>query len=313
MTRKSRTRRSLLFVPGNDVRKLDRADTACADTVILDLEDAVAANEKERAREEVANRIRGAAFTTSEVAVRINAPGTREFEADIDTVVSAGARLLLIPKAESALGMAGVSKAVSKIERTGVGGSVRLLALVESARGIAHLESIGQGSSRLEGLCFGNADFALDMSLPDADPSSGVVYHARCDLAIAAVAARVSPIDGVCLSVRDDAAFRAEAMEAVRLGFHGKLCIHPSQVRLANEIFSPSEGQVAAARRIVEAWDAATMRGQGVFSLDGKMIDAPLVEVQKQLLERARSLEGRPESTGEAMESVSCDETTSAS
>jgi citrate lyase subunit beta/citryl-CoA lyase len=313
MTWKSRPRRSLLFVPGNDVRKLDRADTACADTVVLDLEDAVAASEKERAREEVSNRIRGAAFAASEVAVRINAPGTRDFEADVESVVSAGARLLMIPKAESALGMAAVSEAVSKIERSGDGGSVRFLALVESARGIAQLQSIGPGSSRLEGLCFGNADFALDMSLPDGDPSSGVVYQARCNLAIAAVAARVSPIDGVCLSVKDDAAFRAEASEAARLGFHGKLCIHPSQVPLANEIFSPSEGQIATARRIVEAWNAATIRGQGVFSLDGKMIDAPLVEVQKQVLERARGLEELPESRSEATESVSCDKTTSAS
>jgi citrate lyase beta subunit len=304
MNWRSRPRRSLLFVPGNDGRKLDRAEKASADTVVLDLEDAVAPSEKERAREEVASRIQGAAFAASEVAVRINAPGSPDFQADLVSVVPSGARLLLIPKVESALEFAAVAEAVSQLEESADAGSVRLLALVESARGVANLASIGQGSSRLEGLCFGNADFALDMGLPDGDPSSGVVYQSRCNLAIAAVAARVSPIDGVCLSVKDGDAFRAEATEAVRLGFHGKLCIHPSQVPLANEIFSPSEGQIAAARRIVEAWDAAAIRGKGVFSLDGKMIDAPLVEVQKQVLERARCLDGLAESTTEATESV---------
>ena len=310
---KSRPRRSLLFVPGNDARKLDRADTARADTLVLDLEDAVAPSEKEHAREEVSSRIRGTAFTASEVAVRINAPGSPDFEADLQSVVSSGARLLLIPKVESALGIAAVSEAVSKLERSADAGCVRLLALVESARGVANLESIGEGSTRLEGLCFGNADFALDMSLPDPDPSRGVIYQARCNLAIAAVALRVSPIDGVCLAVKDDAAFRAEASEAAKLGFHGKLCIHPSQVGLANEIFSPSEDQIAAARLIVEAWNEATLLGQGVFSLDGKMIDAPLVEVQKQVLERARGLEESSETTSRPTESVSCNETTSTS
>ena len=302
---KSRCRRSLLFVPGQDVRKLDRADTAGADTLILDLEDAVATSQKERAREEVSNRIRGAAFTASEVAVRVNAPGTRYFEADLASVVTAGARLLMIPKAENALGIAAVSEAVAKIEPSGESARVRFLALVESARGIAHVASIGQGTSRLEGLCFGNADFALDMGLPDGDPSSGVVYQARCNLAIAAVATRLSPIDGVCLSVKDDAAFGAEATEAVRLGFQGKLCIHPSQVPLANKIFTPTDDQIVAARRIVEAWNTATASGQGVFSLDGKMIDAPLVAVQKRVLERARSVKELPESMSAVTESKS--------
>jgi citrate lyase subunit beta/citryl-CoA lyase len=300
----SRPRRSLLFVPGDDARKLDRADSAGADTVILDLEDAVASSEKERAREEVSGRIRGAAFTASEVAVRINAPGSPDFEADLESVVSSGARLLMIPKVESASGIAAVSEAVSKLERSADAGPVRLLALVESARGVANVVSIGAGSRRLDALCFGNADFALDMSLPDPDPSRGVVYQARCNLAIAAVAARVSPIDGVCLAVKDDAAFRAEASEAARLGFHGKLCIHPSQVPLANEIFSPSEDQIAAARRIVEAWNAAAVLGQGVIPVDGKMIDAPLYEVQKRVLERARSLEESSETTSRATDSA---------
>jgi citrate lyase beta subunit len=296
MAWKSRPRRSLLFVPGSDPRKLDKADSAGADTLILDLEDAVVPGQKQQARTLVAERIRSGAFEASEVAVRVNAPQTEFFAADLAAVVSAGARLLVIPKAESARGIAAVSRAVSQIERSSDGETVRLLALVESARGIANVSSIAQKARRLDGLCFGNADFSLDMGLPDGDPSSGVVYHARCNLAIAAVAGDLSAIDGVCLSVRDAAAFRAEASEAARLGFHGKLGIHPSQVPLANEIFTPTDEQIVAARRIVDAWDAASASGQGVFSLDGKMIDAPLVAIQKRVLARAQSVGALAES-----------------
>ena len=137
MTWKSRPRRSLLFVPGNDARKLDRGDAAGADVLILDLEDAVAPEQKERAREGVSERIRSGAFERSEVAVRLNATDTEYFQADLASVVTAGARLLLIPKTESALGVAAVAASVSKLASSRVDTPVRLLALVETARGIA--------------------------------------------------------------------------------------------------------------------------------------------------------------------------------
>ena len=291
-----RPRRSLLFVPGDDARKLDRAGEAGADTLILDLEDAVPPDRKELARSEISARIRDAAFADSEVAVRINPAGSAHFQADLASVVPAGARLLMVPKTESALGIATVAEAVARLEAPDAAASVRLLALVETARGVAHVASIASGTSRLDALCFGNADFCLDMGLPEGDPSSGVVYQARCNLAIAAVAARVSPIDGVCLAVRDEATFREEAGEAARLGFQGKLCVHPSQVPLANTVFSPSDEQIETARRIIGAWETACARGQGVFSLDGRMIDEPLVAIQRRVLDRARIADARSES-----------------
>jgi citrate lyase subunit beta/citryl-CoA lyase len=109
------------------------------------------------------------------------------------------------------------------------------------------------------------------------------------------VAARVTPIDGVCLAVKDDEAFRLEASDAARLGFEGKLCIHPSQVPIANRIFTPTEEQIATAQRIVEARDAALASGKSVFSLDGRMVDAPLVAAQERLLARARRAGTLPE------------------
>jgi citrate lyase subunit beta/citryl-CoA lyase len=126
------------------------------------------------------------------------------------------------------------------------------------------------------------------MGLADSDLSAGVVYQARCSLAIIAAAAGVVAIDGVCLAIRDDNAFESEARAALRLGFTGKLCIHPSQVAIANHVFTPTPEQIAGARRVMDASSAAERSGRGVFALDGKMVDAPVLALQQRLLERAR-------------------------
>lgn len=126
------------------------------------------------------------------------------------------------------------------------------------------------------------------MQLDDADASVGVIHHARCALAIAARAGRVVPIDTVCVAVRDEEAFRADAVLGMRLGFEGKLCIHPRQVVIANEVYTPAAARIERALRVVEAWRKAEAQGQGVFALDGMMVDAPVVAAQQRVLERAR-------------------------
>jgi citrate lyase subunit beta/citryl-CoA lyase len=163
-----------------------------------------------------------------------------------------------------------------------------LLALVETAAGISRVEELAGANSRIDALCFGNADFSLDMGLPEADPSTGVLLHARCRLAIAAAAAKVTPIDGVCLAVKDTDAFAKEGNLALRLGFEGKLCIHPAQVEIANSIFTPTADQIETALRVIEGWEAAVADGKGVFALDGKMVDPPLVDIQQRVIDRAK-------------------------
>jgi citrate lyase subunit beta/citryl-CoA lyase len=167
-------------------------------------------------------------------------------------------------------------------------GRIRLLGLVETAYSIARLPRLLGEPARLDALCFGNVDFSLDMGLADGDLSAGVVYHARCSLAITAAAAGVPAIDGVCLAIRDANTFESEARAALSLGFKGKLCIHPTQVAIANEVFTPTPEQIAWAKRVIDASSAAEKTGQGVFALDGKMVDAPVLQLQQQLLERAR-------------------------
>lgn len=295
-----RLRRSLLFVPGAEPRKLERAREAGADALVLDLEDSVAPQQKKEARGHVAEALRAGGFGEVEVAVRVNAPGTPWFEADLEAVIGAGGRTIMLPKAESAEELVRVAETLRRLE-TGRGGPQesqepqapeekggRLLALVESPAGVASALAIGRATPRVEALCFGHADFSLQMGLAEADASRGVVYHARCTLVIAAKACGVAPIDCVHLAVKDEAAFREDARLGLGLGFEGKLCIHPHQVEIANQVYTPGREQIDHALRVVEAWERAEAEGRGVFALDGKMIDAPLVEVQRRVLERAR-------------------------
>lgn len=282
-------RRSLFFVPGGEPRKLERARGAGADTLLLDLEDSVAPADKERARALVAEFLRAGETGGAEPAVRVNPPGTPFFEADLEAAVTSGAAAILLPKSERAATLAAVAERIAALEdRVARTSRVALLALVETAAGIAHAVALASAASRIEALCFGHADFSRDMGLAAADASQGVVLHARCALAIAARASRVAPIDTVFLDVRDEAGFRRDAELGVRLGFEGKLCIHPSQVAIANEVHTPSADEIAYARRVIEAERAARAEGKGVFTVDGKMVDAPLVAAQERVLERAR-------------------------
>lgn len=255
--------------------------------MLFDLEDAVAVDSKDAARRNVADALRAGGFGPADAAVRVNAPATRWFAADVEAAIGAGARLLMLPKAASADGVARAAERVGAAE-----GSVGLLLLVESPEGIADALAIGRASSRSRALCFGHADFSLEMGISGADPAAGVVLHARCALAIAARASGLLAIDGVHVDVRDEAAFRRDAELGRSLGFDGKLCIHPRQVAIANEVYTPGADEISRARAVLEAAAAASAEGRGVFTLDGKMIDAPFVAAARRVLERARRAGG---------------------
>jgi len=283
-----RLRRSLLFVPGAEPRKIEKARGAGADTLLLDLEDAVAPSQKDEARATVAAALQSRMFGDAEVAVRVNAPGTPYFEADLEAVIGAGGRSILLPKSESVEQIAAVAQAIERLESGASEATTKLLLLVESPAGVAGALAIGRATPRVDALCFGHADVSLAMGLGEADASRGIVYHARCSVVIAAKACGVAPIDSVHLAVKDDDAFRKDAELGLQLGFEGKLCIHPRQVEITNEVYTPTPEQIYHALRVIEASEIAQREGRGVFTLDGKMIDAPLVAVQRRLLERAR-------------------------
>jgi citrate lyase subunit beta/citryl-CoA lyase len=283
------SRRSLLFVPGAEPRKLERAREAGADTLLFDLEDSVAPAQKAEARAHVAAALRAGGFGRTEAAVRVNAPGSEHFEADVEAVLASGGQAIMLPKAETAAGVAAAVAVLHRLTRArAAAADARVLLLIESPAGIADAVAIGRAAACVAALCFGHADFSLQMGLDDADASRGVVYHARCTLAIAARACGVAPIDSVFLAVRDELAFREDAALGCRLGFDGKLCIHPRQVEIVNEVYTPRPEQVDYAMRVVEASERMAAEGRGVFALDGRMIDGPIVAVQRRVLERAR-------------------------
>lgn len=259
--------------------------------MILDLEDAVSPDQKEHARQLVADALRAGSYGDAEVAVRVNAPDTPHFDADLEAMVAAGASAIMLPKCESAAGLASVNDRLEALERRRApraGERTKLLCLVESPAGVADALAIGRSVARTEALCFGHADFSLQMGLAAADASRGVVYHARCSVVIAAKAANVVPIDCVHMEVRDEDAFRQDARLGLQLGFEGKLCVHPRQVEIANQVYTPTPEQIDYARRVIEAAEAARAAGRGVCTLDGKMIDAPIEAVQCRVLDRAR-------------------------
>ncbi len=290
-TPKAPLRRSLFFVPGGEPRKLEKARGIGADTLLLDLEDSVALPEKEGAREQVSAFLRAGEFGGSEPAVRVNPLGTPYFDDDVDAAVGAGAAALMLPKASSPETLLAAAERLRTAEQAAgrdPAAPVRLLALVETADGIARVDSLATSRARVDALCFGHADFSRDMGLASADAARGVVFHARCALAIAARAGQVVPVDTVFLDVRDEAGFRRDAQLGLELGFEGKLCIHPSQVGVANEVHTPSKEQIMYAQRVMEASREAEAEGRGVFTVDGKMVDAPVIAAQHRVLDRAR-------------------------
>ncbi len=277
-----RLRRSVLFVPGGDPRKIDRARASAADTVVLDLEDAIAPEGKQDARACVAEALGAGGFGSSEPAVRINPPGTPFFEDDVASVLAAGATTVMLPKAERAHDIASVA---SKL-----GQATTLLLLIESPLGVADALAVAGATPQVHGVCFGHADFSLQMGLTQADTANAVVHHARCGVAIAAKALARAPIDCVHLAVRDEAAFRADTALGLSLGYEGRLCIHPRQAEIANEVYTPSADQIDYATRVIDGFDEARQRGVGVCTIDGKLVDAPVVAQQRRVLARA----GRP-------------------
>lgn len=286
-----RLRRSLLFVPASDPRKIEKAGQTAADTILLDLEDSVSLSEKKSARGHAAGFLRSGGGAESEVVVRVNPIGSPFLRDDLDELIAAGASGIMLPKCEGAKTLREISSLMVVIAGRSASGSGTppcVLALVETATGVAQARALATTLPQVEALCFGHADFSLDMGLAVADASRGVVLHARCEIAIAARSARVAAIDTVFLDVRDSDGFREDARLGVELGFQGKLCIHPTQVAIANEVHTPSSAQVAYAERVLSAAREAEHSGSGAFTVDGKMVDAPLVEAQRGVLDRAR-------------------------
>jgi malyl-CoA/(S)-citramalyl-CoA lyase len=316
---KDRLHRSELAVPGTNVRALEKAPGLGADVVFLDLEDAVAPDDKEQARENVITALLGHDWSGCSVSVRINGLDTHWCYRDVVEVMErAGARIdtLLIPKVGSPSDVEFVATLCSQIEQALGLPPVNLHILIETARGMANVEAIAQACpERLEAMVFGVADYAASVqarttNIGGANPGYAVLtdpdergvreshwgdqWHFGISRMVAACRAYgLRPIDGPFGDFNDAEGYRSAARRAAALGCEGKGAIHPSQVALANEVFTPTEAEVDRARRILLAMEEGAKQGKGAVSLDGRLIDAASIRMAENLIAKVEQMRTR--------------------
>lgn len=285
-----RSRRAILYVPGNEARKIEKAVTLGADSVCLDLEDGVALNRKADARPMVANALRALDFGASEKLARINAVGSGLEEEDLEMVVPARPDAIVIPKVSDAEAIRWVSARVGELERAnGIeNGAIGLIGMIENARGLLNLAAIAGSDARLRALIFGAEDYAADVGATRTREGLEVLY-ARSAIVTACAGFGVQAIDLLYLDFRDPEGLRTEAVRGAQLGYTGMQVIHPNQVPIVQEVFTPDDTAIQTARRVVEAAREQLAAGRGAFALDNKMVDMPIIKAAERVLERARA------------------------
>lgn len=254
--------RSYLFVPGNRPERFAKAFTSGADAVIVDLEDAVAPEQKEAARAALAAWHAAQAGYPAQLVVRINDDASPWFAGDIALLRTLGPCTVMLPKTESAAQVDSLAEALAP----GAG----VIALIETARGLLAVDGIA-GAKRLQRLAFGTLDYALDLGL--ADDPRGLLYPASRIALASRAAALPAPVAGITAAFKDDSALRADFDMALACGFGAKLCIHPQQLDTVHAMLAPSQAQRDWAARVV----AAAQAGAGAVQVDGKMVDRPVL------------------------------------
>jgi citrate lyase subunit beta/citryl-CoA lyase len=275
-TMADRFRRSRLYLPGNEPKFMINAGLHQPDGIILDLEDSVASTEKDAARILVRNALRQVNFLGAERMVRINQlPAGLE---DLKYIVAHQVHVILIPKCESASQVEEIENAVLKLSKQNKRTEpVYYMPIIESARGVVQAYEIAKASRNNVALAIGLEDYTADIGT-ERTLEGRESFWARTQVVNAARAAGIQPIDTVFGDVNDMDGLRNSVLEAKALGFDGKGCIHPRQIRVVHEAFKPTETELERAKNIVKAFEKATAEGLGVISLGSKMIDAPVVK-----------------------------------
>jgi citrate lyase beta subunit len=290
-TRLSGPVRSKLFVPATRPEFFDKALASDADSISLDLEDAVQANRKAEARAAAADfldRVNGTGHGKV-ILVRLNGLASGHFDADLAAVVRPGLDLINLPKAESPDEIRVVAEAVARIERErGLSRPVGILANIETPRALRRAAEIACAHSRVVGLQLGFGDLFEPLGMDRAEKSA--LDSIRVAVRLAAGEAGISAYDAAYPNVADPEGYRAEAETAYRLGYAGKSCIHPSQIALANAAFRPRDSEIAHAQRVVSAAREAAEKGIGAFMVDGRMVDGPLIPRAEAIVRLAQRL-----------------------
>lgn len=298
-----RVSRSVLAVPASKWKMVERGPSSGADLFFLDLEDAVAPNEKAAARNNVVRAVEELDWHGKPTFYRMNSLDTPYFYRDVIEVVEEageGLDLILVPKVERPEDLHTVGTLLTSVE-LGAGlepGKIKLEAQIETAEGLVNIDSIARATDRLEALVFGPGDYAASVRMPQTSVGTmdewdeaypGHRFHyAMHRIVVAARAANLRVVDGPVADYRDEEGLRKSCLVARSLGFDGKWCIHPDQIGTVNEAFSPTEKEIEWARKVVEAYEEASAAGSGSISVDGQMIDAASIRMAQNTLDLAR-------------------------
>ena len=283
--------RSLVFVPGNRANMLERAKEFPADIIMVDLEDSVPPEEKVNARNLAIEWVPKLRALGHRVLVRVNSLDTGLTRDELTAVVSPDLAGISLGKVESPQDVRDVASILMSLERS-VGiepGQVKIIPWIENARALVGAYQIATASDRIVGIAFGGEDYTDDMGLERTDTGEEI-YFPRATVAVAARAARVASLDSPYVLFRKSDGLRADAGQARKLGFTGKFAIHPAQIDIINELFSPSDEELAYAQKVVDAWNEAETQGRGSADLDGRMIDVPVIKRAQNLLALAESI-----------------------
>lgn len=290
MSEPIKLRRSMLFVPGSNAAMISNTFIYKPDSIMFDLEDAVALKEKDSARILVAHALQHPLYQEIETVVRVN-PLDSEFGLnDLNAVVRAGVDVVRMPKTETAQDVVDMDLAIIEIEKA-CGrevGSTKMLAAIESPLGITQANQIATASKRLIGIALGAEDYVRNLKT-ERSPEGIELLFARCSILQAARAAGIQAFDTVYSNANNEEGFLKEAALIKQLGFDGKSLVNPRQIELLHNLFAPTQKDVDQAEKIIAAAEEAERNGLGVVSLNGKMIDAPIIDRARLVLERAKS------------------------
>lgn len=282
-------RRSMLFLPGSNAAMLSTAFVFKPDSIMFDLEDAVSLREKDAARLLVFHALQHPVYQDIETVVRINPLNTPFGLADLEAVVRAGVDIVRLPKTDSAADVVQLETEVERIERAcgRTVGSTQLMAAIESASGVVNALSIATASPRMMGIALAGFDYVMDMQTERGDGTE--LFYARCAVLHAARVAGIDAFDVVYSDVNNEEGFLKEVELIKKLGFNGKSLINPRQIELLHNAYAPTEEDVDYAHRVIAAAERAERDGLGVISLNGKMIDAPIVNHARRVLQKAQA------------------------
>ncbi len=282
-------RRSILYIPASNKRALEKINSLDADGYIIDLEDAVAPEEKETARELMKTVLDGNSYKNREIIIRINGLDTKWGNEDLKAGCMLNPDAILVPKVEKNDTIGNINELIND---AGATQDTMIWAMIETPRGVLNAKKIAKSTKRLSCLVMGTTDLTNDLRAQHT-PDRLALLYSLSHVILAARAAGKSVIDGVHLDLNDEDEFRTVCTQGKELGFDGKSLIHPKQIAFANETFGPTEKDVELAQAVITAFDDAISKGKGVAVLDGKLIESLHVENAKRVLNMAKIIASR--------------------